>query len=485
MTRALGLCAAAMALAGMPGRAAAQRVDTLTLADAIGVALERSTPVLDARAFVSAADGRVREAWAQALPDVNALASYQRNFLIQEAFLPAIIFDPDADPDELIGVKFGAENNWFAGVTLTQPLFQADVFVGIGAAGRFRQLEGERARGAGQGAVTSVRQRYFEVLAAQELMRLNSESVNRVRQTLEETRARYRAGLASEYEVLRFEVQLANLEPGARRARDAAQAAKRALLVAMGRPATDSIEVVGRLREVDILDLSRNTPEHAELIALSGPVLDAMGLDSAYAAALAARTDVRQVELNIALEQARLKVERAQLFPKVSLFGAYNLTAQDPGSPDFFGENANYRTPAAWAGIRIELPVFRGFRESARMQQARAAIEQNQAQLALTREETADQLRTLVAALGETRERVASEGRAVAQAQRGYEIASAEYREGLGSQLQVTDADLALRQSEFNYAQAIYEYLVARSNLDAALGTVPHDGETLAIASGH
>ena len=62
---------------------------------------------------------------------------------------------------------------------------------------------------------------------------------------------------------------------------------------------------------------------------------------------------------------------------------------------------------------------------------------------------------------------------AVEQAQRGFEIASAQYREGLGSQLELTDAEVALRQSEFNYAQAVYDYLVARAQLDQATGQVP------------
>jgi outer membrane protein TolC len=61
----------------------------------------------------------------------------------------------------------------------------------------------------------------------------------------------------------------------------------------------------------------------------------------------------------------------------------------------------------------------------------------------------------------------------VTQAQRGFEIASAQYREGLGSQLELTDAEVALRQSEFNYAQAVYDYLVFRAQLDEAVGEVP------------
>ena len=59
------------------------------------------------------------------------------------------------------------------------------------------------------------------------------------------------------------------------------------------------------------------------------------------------------------------------------------------------------------------------------------------------------------------------------QAQRGFEIATAQYREGLGSQLELTDSEVALRESEFNYAQAVYDYLVARARLDEATGNVP------------
>jgi outer membrane protein TolC len=466
----------AMVLAGLLAATpalSAQAPDTVTLDRAIAVALERSRAVAEAEAGVTAANGRVREAWSTVLPDVSATATYQRNFKVQQFFLPAIFFDSTAGPDEVRPVRVGSDNSWFAGLTVEQPVFQVGAFIGVGAAGRFRSLERERARGVAQTVVTAVRQRYFDVLLALESLRLTEESVNRIRQTLAETQALNRAGLASNYDVLRLEVQLANLEPNLRRSRDGAAAARRGLLLEMGRDVAEPIEVAGRLHQMDLADPSRNTADNAQLLALSGPELDASALDDAYQTALDRRTDVRQVALNIDLERARLAVERAEYFPKVSVFGAYNVNAQEDGSPSFFGENANQRTTTAWGGIRVELPIFTGFSQSARMQQARAAIDQYRARLAQARDRTADELRTLVAALDESRERVASQGRAVEQARRGFEIASAEYRAGLGSQLQITDAELALRQSEFNYAQAVYDYLTARSNLDAARGTVP------------
>ena len=62
---------------------------------------------------------------------------------------------------------------------------------------------------------------------------------------------------------------------------------------------------------------------------------------------------------------------------------------------------------------------------------------------------------------------------AVRQATRGFEIATAQFREGLGSQLELTDSEVALRESEFNYAQAVYDFLVARARLDESVGLVP------------
>jgi outer membrane protein TolC len=83
------------------------------------------------------------------------------------------------------------------------------------------------------------------------------------------------------------------------------------------------------------------------------------------------------------------------------------------------------------------------------------------------------QVRSLVETADEALFRARGQRLAVSQAQRGFEIASAQYREGLSGQLELTDSEVALRQSEFNYAQAVYDYLVARAQLDEATGRVP------------
>ncbi len=452
-----------------------------SLARALQVALANSETIRDTEMDLEVAKHQVREAYGRVLPDLNANVSYSRNLAVQQFFLPAAFFDPTAAPGELTAVRVGSDNTWALGVNASQPLFEYTAFIGLGAAGQFRGLQDERVRGTTQGVVTSVRLAYFTALLADESVRLTEESVERVRKTLEETQAMNRAGLASEYDVLRLEVQLGNLEPNLRRAMIDRAAAKRNLLIEMGLDPNTDIELEGRLNEVDLSDVNNNSPENTGLLNVAGltasPETD---FDELLVTALLSRSDVRQLQASISVEEARLRVEKSEYFPTLSLFSNYNVTAQQDGNPVFFGNNPNQRVKTSVAGVQVQIPIFSGFARNARVQQANARIHQNEFRLERLERQAASDLRTWIDNTQEAQQRAASQMRAVEQAQRGYEIASAQYNAGLGSQLQITDAEVALRQSEFNYAQAVFDYLSARAGLEASVGLVPEEAGTFA-----
>ena len=455
--------------------------EVISLTRALQIALASSQTLRDAELDLDVARGQVREAFASVLPDVSATASYSRNLKVQQGFLPAIIFDPNAPRDQLIPIRFGSDNTWVATLNASQPLFQMDAFVALGAAGRFREFQRERVRGTAQEVVTLVRISYFNALLAEENVRLNENSVARVRKTLDETRALNRAGMASEYDVLRLEVQLGNFVPNLRRAQFNLERARRTLLVEMGVDPEMPIELEGRLNEIDINDISSNSTENAALLRVSGvEVPSDSDLEGTVAWALRERSDVRQLRSQILLNEAQVQVQRADFFPTLSVFSNYSVTAQQDGSPAFFGRSSNQRTTTAVTGLRVEVPIFSGLSRGARVQQAQAVVRQIETRLERLQRQAANELHTLMDDVREARERAGSQTRAVAQAQRGFEIASAEYRAGVGSQLQITDAEVALRESEFNYAQAVYDYLVARALLDAAVGAVPDEAGMLA-----
>jgi outer membrane protein TolC len=121
----------------------------------------------------------------------------------------------------------------------------------------------------------------------------------------------------------------------------------------------------------------------------------------------------------------------------------------------------------------MSVPLFQGFAQTSRVAQRQATVRTAQTQTRFAQNRAESEVRNNVEQMEEARLRATAQGRAVQQAQRGFEIARATFREGLGSRLELTDAEVALRQSEFNYARAIYDYLTARARLEEAAGLVP------------
>jgi outer membrane protein TolC len=440
----------------------------LTLEDAVALALGRNHELTGARLELEGASQRVREAWGSVYPNLNLVSSFTRSLSVPVSFMPKVFLDPNAAPDEFVAVQFGADNAWALQLRAEQPIFDAAIFLGVGAAGRYQSLQDETVRGKAQGVVTTTRVSYYDVLLADEALRLNENSVRRVRQVLGETEALHRAGMASEYDVLRLRVELANLEPNLRRAQNAAAAARRNLGVVTGLDTlTASLELDGTLATLGMGEAAgwKASGEGGELVDLA-----AMSADDVVALAQRYRSDLRQLEFTERLRQTEVRLERVEYLPKVSVFGLYTINAQQSGSPDFFGYPRAY---GRQVGVQVSMPLFSGFQRPARLGQKEAALRQVRIQRELVSARAENEVRTLYDAALEAGARAEAQRLAVAQAERGFEIATAQYREGLGSQLEVTDAEVALRQSEFNLAEAVYDYLVARARLDEAAGRVP------------
>jgi outer membrane protein TolC len=479
--RVFSTAAALLAVTVLAGPLAAQeqaQVETFGLVRAVQVGLANSRVMANAEYQLQAANMQVKDAWGSAFPDIFASASYSRSVIKQEIFLPAEFFG--GPPGETRPIPVGSDNNWNAHFEISQPLFEYGIVVGVGAANRFRELKEEELRGTAQQVVSVIRDAYFATLLSVEQLRLVEESLERVGATLEETRARHRAGLVSSYDVLRLEVEFASVEANLQLARNRVEARKRTLLVEMGLDPKLVIDIEGDLNAMDLEDPSANDIYNAELLRLAGPAEEEIQdeerlLELAYNQ----RTDLRQLRSAVSLEESRVSGEKSEFYPKLSFFSNYDIMAQQNDPVKFFGTGGQTRTSFANAGLQLEIPIFQGGSRFARVHEAEAMVRQQETLLERAEQEAINQIRTLVDGVSEARQRAASQKLAVQSAQRGFDIATAEYGEGIGSQLQVTDAEEALRQSQFAYAQAAFDYLSARSLLDLALGTVPEVDEIL------
>jgi outer membrane protein TolC len=224
---------------------------------------------------------------------------------------------------------------------------------------------------------------------------------------------------------------------------------------------------------MNLESLEGNNAENREILELGRLDLAlTSGIDEVLDVAMAGRSDLKQLELTEMLRTAELKAEQSEFFPKISLFGNYQINAQQNGSPNFFGD-PDSRATSKWVGVSVSLPIFKGFSRNSRVDQKRALVNQARNQSLLARLQAEGQVKSVREQAEEALDRARGQQLAVEQARRGFEIASAQYREGLSSQLEQRDAEVALRQSEFNYARAVYDFLVFQAQLDEAVGEVP------------
>ena len=221
--------------------------------------------------------------------------------------------------------------------------------------------------------------------------------------------------------------------------------ARRALGVELALDDLDGVRVAGSLAEMDLDDLEANSPENREILGFSNWATEPLTQD-VVRAAREGRSDLRQLFFSEQLRQSELSLERVQYLPEIVLFGSYGILAQQNGNPAFFGES-NQRTYSSQAGIRITWPLFSGFSKDARIDQRRASLRQAETVTRVARARADSEVETIWDQMLEARARADAQRLAVRQAQRGFEIASAQYREGLGSQLELTDSEVALRQS--------------------------------------
>lgn len=445
---------------------------SLTLEQAVARTLEGSREVRDARLAVDGARQGEMEARGRLLPRVDLSVRYARNLTPPATFLPTILFDPSASPDDVTRVQFGLDNVWTGALTLEQPLWEGRAVAGVRAASRITELREEELRAREQEAVTRTRLRYYDLLLARDRERLLDESVARVEASLRQTRALEAQGLASEYQVLRLEVELANLEPLLDATRTEKRAAVRALRVAMGQDLEDGdIVPTGSLSELVLDDPEANTPENQALLAFVGTDPTAR-MDDLVVAARTDQSTLRQLRLEEGLRRTELRAERSDLLPRISLFGSYDVQAQQDGSPAFFGTSGE-RGYGRIVGIQASVPLFTGFQRRARAQQARTELRRTQVRMELAADDTEAQIHSLAEGVADARSRAEAQRRAVELAERGFRIISGQFAEGLASRLEVTDAEVALRQSATNYAEAAHAYLTARAQLDALVGRVP------------
>jgi outer membrane protein TolC len=170
-------------------------------------------------------------------------------------------------------------------------------------------------------------------------------------------------------------------------------------------------------------------------------------------------TQVQLTNKNIALE-------RSAYLPTLVGIGSYQYQAQ---ANDFKFNDYKW-VSTSLVGVQLQIPIFKGGKTNARVSQAQIGYNQALEQERNATEALKTQALSIVYKIEQAVKRIEGQEKTVQQAEQGYEIAKRRFTNGLATQLEVNDAELALRQARLNKVQAIYDLKVAESELETVLG---------------
>ena len=477
--RLAGAALAAIALAAPLAAQGPARADTvpLSLAEAVARATAQSEEVRLARSQVALAEARIRAARAAALPQIDGNLSYTRTFASpfsaagQGVQLPdSLRFEPDTTaslaervrylerraPTAGLGglgalfgdLPFGRENAYAFGLTGSQPIYSAGR---TGAALRIADEVREAARlGLGEEEAEielQVRTAYYRARLAQELEAIAQAAVEQSQRFLQQEQLRLEAGTASDLDVLRADVSLENLRPQLVQARNAASLATLDLKRLVDLPLQQPVRLSTALEPPPAAEMSRADADPQLL--------------------LARRAAVRAAERQVVIREQQVRLARANFLPSVDLRVNYGRQLYPSQVFGFAGQD--WRTDFS-ATVGVKVPIFSGFRTQAEVQEARVVLDQERLRVAQLREAVQLQYEQARGERARAAASIAARQRTVQQAQRVHDLTVLRYEQGLATQLEVSDARLALLQSRTNLAQAIADYHIAAAGITRALG---------------
>ncbi|MDH7598248.1 MAG: TolC family protein [Sedimentisphaerales bacterium] len=409
---------------------------SLSMKDAIKLALTYSKPLLAAIQEKEVAKGQVQEAYGQALPKVSGVASYTRMDELRG-------FEPKGFPIPGGKITFGELDNYSAGLQVRQPIYRGGaIAAAIRAAQLYAYLTDHTVRQVVQMTIFEVASNYNEALLAQHLYDVSRDAVRSAEAHLEDVKAKASQGLASRFDVLRAEVDVSNFRAEMIQQQNRLHLAKARLLKAMG---------VSQQADIALTDQLTYEPIR--------PVLE-----EAVRIAHMNRPDLYAAELGLRLQEEALRVAKSRYWPTIDAVFNYSWARPDPHySTDTWGDQ--------WtAGLQLEVPIFDGFAREGKIRQEKAALQKRRLELLNAEETTLLEIQQALLSLRDAEQLVESQQLNLQRAEEGLRLAEVGYREGVNTEVEVVDARAALTRARGLYYQATYAHTMARLMLQRAMG---------------
>ncbi len=431
----------------LPFAGSAQEPQSLSLQDALTYAVRNRVSIRNARLDVEIQTAQNGEITGRALPQINGSNAFTYNAVPVTSFLPAQILNPAAPVGSFIPVTFVPDFQNTPQISANQILFDGSIFVALQARNTILNLVALGVKASEEDVRYNVTKAYQGLLVARRQFNILGQSLAYARSITHDLNVMRDAGFVEKIEVDRSQVQLNSLETDSIRTVNLIQVGEQALKYTMGMPIATPIVLTDTA-------LSEVLPTAQALLG------DELRYQN--------RIEYLQLNTQLRLNEYDVKRYKYQRLPSLSAFanGAYTYGASA------FSEIAKPNNYIFYlvTGLNLNVPIFQGRQIHYRVKQAELQVEKtrnNIENLELTIDlQTAQSRSTLRNSLLQ----LENQQRNLNLANSVLDLAQKKYKAGVGSNVEVTQAQTQAQLAQNNYFSSLLEVINAKADLQKALG---------------
>lgn len=417
-----------------------------SLKQAIDYAFKNSPNYLNAELEIQNSKYRKKEVLGVGLPQINSSVDLKDYIDIPTSLLPGQFFGAPAGT--YIPVKFGTKYNATAGFSASQLIFSSDYIVGVKAAKELINLSTINVNRSKTELVSSVSKAYYNVVVNKERTKLLDANIIKLKKIFDDTKAFNQQGFVEQIDLERLEVQYNNLVVEKEKTDRLIGLSESLLKFQMGYKISEPIVLTDSL-----------TFENNDVASLLSGKID-----------ISKRADYQLLQSQQRLYQLDLKRQRLGYLPTVAAYGSYQFNAQRQKFDFTDGSQSWYKI--SLIGGTLNLNIFDGLQRHNRIQQAKIAVQKGENNL-----KNIELAAEIEATISEVTYQNAyaslqTQKRNMQLAQHVFDVSQKKYEQGVGSNLEITNAQTALKEAQTNYYNAVYDMIVSKIDFQKATGTL-------------
>ena len=413
-------------------------IEEMSLDSAIEYALEHSTAMKLALEDKKIAYSQSVEARSAALPMLSGIVSGSRNFMIAEQ----VVKFGDQPP---VSIKFGMDNQAVYGLSATQTIFEGRVFSAIRASKIYDKIIESSYEVSTLSVEEQTKTAYYNTLVAIKVVDVMNASLDRAKSNLEKTLLIYSMGKTSELDKIRSETNVAQLESDLVSAEKNSEIAVEFFKKTIGFPVSEKLFLTGTLHDGASMEYEYDTLENLML---------------------ANQPAITQASQTTRLMKENISAVRSEFMPSLFLSGSYqSIKTYNDGK--FADED--FRNSQS-VSLNLNIPIFKGFGSSARLQKAKADHLKSQYRQHDLLENMQLELKRIMLSIKTLDKKLTLGEKELELALKGRETSVALLESGRISQLDMEDAELTLLKAELGLLQYKLDYQTSMAALYRLIG---------------